>query len=165
MKQRYVVLLLAFSLLVAFRLSGSSIGMDWYFLYGEVESDPNLLIGSPQVIRSDEYAIETPWTVMESRVGFSQHNPFIGSGQNLILTDVPKVCLHFNTPQEKTINRMNIADAKRYLAEGHFSEGSMAPKIQACINYLEAGGGEVLITDPAHLPAAIRGETGTRLVP
>ena len=84
-----ILLLLAFSLLVAFRLSGSSIGMDWYFLYGEVESDPNLLIGSPQVIRSDEYAIETPWTVMESRVGFSQHNPFIGSGQNLILTDVP----------------------------------------------------------------------------
>ncbi len=82
-------LALLFTLLVAFRLSGTSIGLDWYFLYGEVESDPNLLSGNPRTIRSDEYAVETPWTVMESRVGFSQVNPFIGAGQNLILTDVP----------------------------------------------------------------------------
>lgn len=82
-------LALLFTLLVAFRLSGTSIGLDWYFLYGEVESDPNLLIGNPRAIRSDEYAVETPWTVMESRIDFSEHNPFIGSGQNLIMTDVP----------------------------------------------------------------------------
>jgi carbamate kinase len=63
-----------------------------------------------------------------------------------ILTDVPKVCLHFNTPQEKTIDRMTIAEAKRYLDEGHFPEGSMAPKIRAAIYFVEHSGHDTIIT-------------------
>ena len=70
----------------------------------------------------------------------------IGAYRFFILTDVPKVCLNFNTPQEKTINRMNIAEAKRYLAEGHFSEGSMAPKIRAAIYFVEHSGRDAIIT-------------------
>ncbi|RLD42641.1 MAG: carbamate kinase, partial [Bacteroidetes bacterium] len=53
-----------------------------------------------------------------------------------ILTDIPKVCLNFNTPQEKTLDRISIADAKRYLEEGQFGEGSMAPKIRAAIHFV-----------------------------
>jgi len=90
----------------------------------------------------------------------------IEAGLLVITTAVEKVALGWATPQQRWVDRLTLAEAKAYLAEGsHFAAGSMAPKIQACINYLEAGGGEVLITDPAHLPAAIRGETGTRLVP
>jgi len=90
----------------------------------------------------------------------------IEAGLLVITTAVEKVALGWGTPQQRWVDRLTLAEAKAYLAEGsHFAAGSMAPKIQACINYLEAGGGEVLITDPAHLPAAIRGETGTRLVP
>ncbi|MCX6234127.1 MAG: carbamate kinase [Bacteroidetes bacterium] len=63
-----------------------------------------------------------------------------------ILTDVPKVCLNFNTPQEKTIDRMSIAEAKRYLDEGHFPEGSMAPKIRAAIYFVEHSGQDTIIT-------------------
>lgn len=84
-----LLVLLVFSLLVANQLSGSSIGLNWFYLFGEVDSDSNLLIGYPRTIRSDEYSVETPWTIMESRVGFRETNPFIGLGQNLILTDVP----------------------------------------------------------------------------
>jgi len=64
-----------------------------------------------------------------------------------ILTDVPKVCLNFNTPQEKTIDRMSISEAKRYLEEGQFAEGSMAPKIRAAIHFIERSGKDTIVTD------------------
>ncbi len=64
-----------------------------------------------------------------------------------ILTDVPKVCLNFNTPQEKTIDRMSISEAKKYLEEGQFAEGSMAPKIRAAIHFIERSGKDTIITD------------------
>jgi carbamate kinase len=68
-----------------------------------------------------------------------------------ILTDVPKVYLNFNTPQEKSIDRMNIAEAKQYLEEGHFSEGSMAPKIRAAIYFVEHSGRDAIITQTTRL--------------
>jgi carbamate kinase len=64
-----------------------------------------------------------------------------------ILTDVPKVCINFNTPQEETIDRMNIAQAKTYLKEGQFPEGSMAPKIRAAIHFVERSGKDTIVTD------------------
>ncbi|MBU2651556.1 MAG: carbamate kinase [Bacteroidetes bacterium] len=63
-----------------------------------------------------------------------------------ILTDIPKVCINFNTPQEKSIDRMTIAEARRYLEEGHFAEGSMAPKIRAAIQFVENSGKDTIIT-------------------
>ena len=61
---------------------------------------------------------------------------------------------------------MTLAEAKRYLAEGtHFARGSMAPKIQAIIWYLEAGGKQALITNPENIGRALRGETGTWITP
>ena len=65
-----------------------------------------------------------------------------------ILTDVPKVCLNFNTPQEKTIDKMSIAEAKQYLKEGQFGAGSMGPKIQAAINFIVRSGKDAIITVP-----------------
>lgn len=75
----------------------------------------------------------------------------VGAYRFFILTDVPKVCLNFNTPQEQTIDRMNIAEAKRYLAEGHFSEGSMAPKIRAAIYFVEHSGRDAIVTQTTKL--------------
>lgn len=68
-----------------------------------------------------------------------------------ILTDVPKVCLNFNTPQEKPLDKMTIAEAKRYLDEGHFGEGSMAPKVQAAISFVERSGKDTVITESKFL--------------
>jgi carbamate kinase len=83
----------------------------------------------------------------------------------LIATAVEKAALNYNKPDQKWIDRMTVAEAKKYFAEGHFHKGSMGPKIQACLWYLEAGGKEALITDPANIARALRGETGTRIVP
>ena len=54
-----------------------------------------------------------------------------------------------------------MAQAKQYLKEGHFAPGSMKPKVEAIVEFLEAGGKEALITDPPHLVAALEGKTGT----
>jgi carbamate kinase len=83
----------------------------------------------------------------------------------LISTAVEKVYLNFKTPNQQPIDLMTVTEAKKYLKEGHFARGSMEPKIRAIIQYLEAGGALAIITDPDHITAALRGETGTRVVP
>jgi carbamate kinase len=82
----------------------------------------------------------------------------------LISTAVEKVALNFGKPNEKWLDRMTLAEAKGYLAEGtHFAKGSMAPKIQAIIWFLENGGKQALITNPENIGRALNGETGTRI--
>ena len=84
----------------------------------------------------------------------------------LISTAVEKVALNFGKPDQKWIDRMTLAEAKQYLSEGtHFAKGSMAPKIQAIVWYLEAGGKQAIITNPENIGRALRGETGTLIVP
>lgn len=82
----------------------------------------------------------------------------------IISTAVEKVYLNFGKPDQKAIDRMTVADAKRYIQEGHFAPGSMLPKIKAVVQFLEGGGKEAIITDPAHLAEAVAGRTGTRII-
>ena len=86
----------------------------------------------------------------------------IGAGTLYILTDVPKVYLNFRKPGEKALDVITVAEAKQYLSEGHFSEGSMAPKVRAGILFVENGGGQCVITEAGELdnPAC-----GTRIIP
>ena len=84
----------------------------------------------------------------------------------LIATAVEKVAINFGKPNQQWLDKITLAEAKQYLAEGiHFAKGSMAPKIQAVVRYLEAGGKEALITNPENIGRALKGETGTRIVP
>ncbi len=83
----------------------------------------------------------------------------------LISTAVEKVYLNYGKPDQKAIDRMTVAEAKQYMAEGHFAKGSMLPKIQAIIWFLEAGGKQAIITNPENIERALRGETGTLIVP
>ena len=85
----------------------------------------------------------------------------IGADEFYILTDVPKVYLNFKKPNEKALDTITVAEAKQYLEEGHFTEGSMAPKIRAAIYFVESGGAECIITEAGQLgnPAC-----GTRIV-
>lgn len=83
----------------------------------------------------------------------------------LISTAVEKVALRFNQPGQQWLDRITLAEARQYLAEGHFAKGSMEPKIRAIISYLENGGGEALVTNPENLERALAGQTGTRIVP
>jgi len=83
----------------------------------------------------------------------------------IVLTSVPQVVRDFGTPQEAPLPRLGVAEARRLLAEGQFPPGSMGPKIRAAVKFVEATGQRVLVTDIEHLPAALRGDGGTTLVP
>jgi len=83
----------------------------------------------------------------------------------LISTAVEQVALNFGTPEQEWVDQFTLAEVKERLAEGgHFAEGSMAPKMRAVVQFLEAGGKEALITNPQNLERAMDGETGTRIV-
>jgi carbamate kinase len=82
----------------------------------------------------------------------------------VISTAVERVALHFNQPNQRWLDRLTLAEARQYLAEGHFHKGSMGPKIEAIISYLERGGRQALITNPENLSRALAGATGTWIV-
>jgi carbamate kinase len=88
----------------------------------------------------------------------------IGADMLVISTAVEKVCLDFGKPTQRPLGSMTTAQARQYMAEGHFQAGSMLPKIQASLQFIEHGGREALITSPAQLSAALEGNTGTRII-
>lgn len=83
----------------------------------------------------------------------------------LISTGVEKVALNFNTPAQKDLDRVTAADMKRYKDEGQFAPGSMKPKIEAVLEFLDAGGQYAIITNPENIARALAAETGTHIVP
>ncbi len=88
----------------------------------------------------------------------------IGADLLLISTSIDRVALDFGTERERWVDHLTLAQAKRYLSEGtHFRPGSMAPKIDAVIRFLEGGGEEALITTPQNIRAALSGDAGTRI--
>jgi carbamate kinase len=89
----------------------------------------------------------------------------LGAEVLVLTTGVEKAYLDYGKPGQKALDAMTVADAKRYMAEGHFKPGSMLPKVQAIIEFLEGGGRQAIITDPEHLVAALEGRGGTRVTP
>jgi len=85
----------------------------------------------------------------------------VGATQLLILTDVAQVALDFRKPTQRNLAHMTPAEARGYLAAGYFAKGSMGPKVQAALDFVEAGGRQAIITQLFRLPAALAGETGT----
>ncbi|NBA00722.1 carbamate kinase [Erysipelothrix rhusiopathiae] len=80
----------------------------------------------------------------------------------IILTAVDRVCIHYNTPQQEELATMNVAEAKQYIKEGHFAPGSMLPKIEACLDFVEhASEGQALVTSLVRAKDALAGVTGT----
>lgn len=89
----------------------------------------------------------------------------LGAEMLLISTAVDRVAIHFNQPEQRWLDRLTVAEARRYQAEGHFLAGSMGPKIQAMIDFVDATGGHGIITDPPHIVRSLSGEGGTWVVP
>ena len=89
----------------------------------------------------------------------------LGAEIFVISTAVDQVSLFFGTPEQRDLDRMTVAEAKQYLDEGHFAPGSMKPKIEAAVDFLEHGGRRVIITRPRLLEEAIHGLAGTHIVP
>ena len=88
----------------------------------------------------------------------------LGASVFILSTSVDKVAVNFGRPNQRDLDQMTVAEARRYLEEGHFAPGSMRPKIESAIDFLEHGGKRVIVTQPHHLEEAIRGEAGTHIV-
>jgi carbamate kinase len=82
----------------------------------------------------------------------------------IVLTAEPQVYTHFNTPQQSALSAVTLDEIRQLQAEGHFPPGSMGPKIEAAIHFLEQGGRRALITDPDSLPRAMEGSAGTHII-
>ncbi len=81
----------------------------------------------------------------------------------IILTAIERVFLNFNKPDQREIAAMTVEEARKHLADGQFPPGSMGPKIRAAVEFIEAGGREVLITKDTHLKSALINRSGTRI--
>lgn len=83
----------------------------------------------------------------------------------VILMPEPRVYTHFGTEKQKALGRITLSEITDHLAEGHFPPGSIGPKVNAAIAFVQRGGREAIITSPDCLPAALEGDEGTTVVP
>jgi carbamate kinase len=133
-----------------------------------VESDTVVVAaggGGIPVIRKPDGSLRPRPAVIDKDTASCLLAKELGATVLVFSTDVDKVALNLGTSQQKDIDCMTVAECRRYLEEGHFAVGSMQPKIEAALEFLEAGGEEVIITQPHHLGEAMRGGQGTRIVP
>ena len=88
----------------------------------------------------------------------------LGADALLILTDVPKAYVHYGTPQQTALDTVTASQMRAYAAEGHFRAGSMGPKVEACLRFVDAGG-ESVIASLVDVGPAMAGKAGTHIVP
>lgn len=121
--------------------------------------------GGIPVVRNEDGDLIGAAAVIDKDYASSLLARAINADLFVISTAVEKVAINYGKPDQKWIDRLTLAEAKKLLEEGsHFAKGSMAPKIQAILWYLEAGGKQALITNPENIGRALRGETGTWIV-
>jgi carbamate kinase len=121
--------------------------------------------GGIPVVRRPDGDLEGVAAVIDKDRASSLLAAGLGAELLVISTAVEKVALRYGTPEQQWVDRLTVSQAKRYLAEGvHFAKGSMAPKVEAAVAYLERGGREAIITNPENVERALAGETGTHIV-
>ncbi len=121
--------------------------------------------GGIPVVRDERGELKGTYAVIDKDLASSALAQTLRADLLVISTGVEKVALNFNKPNQRTLDVLTLQEAKGYIAEGHFGVGSMLPKIEAAVDFVQMGGPQALITDPANLLRAIRGETGTRIIP
>jgi carbamate kinase len=121
--------------------------------------------GGIPVVRSDTGELRGAFAVIDKDRASSLIAQTLRADLFVISTGVEKVALHFNQPTQRALDQMTLREARQYMAEGHFAPGSMLPKIEAAYEFVQMGGPLAIITDPPNLARALRGETGTRIVP
>ncbi len=99
--------------------------------------------------------------VIDKDLASSKLGEQVGADILLIATDVEKVALHYGKPNQRFLERVSISEAKKYLNEGHFPPGSMGPKVEAVINFLEKGGKRAIITSIEKIKDALEEKAGT----
>ncbi len=121
--------------------------------------------GGVPVIRNEQGELRGTFAVIDKDRASSLLAQELRADLLVISTGVEKCALDFKKPTQRTLDQMTLAEARQYIAEGHFAPGSMLPKIEAAVEFVQMGGPMAIITDPANLARALRGETGTRVVP
>ena len=119
--------------------------------------------GGVPVIRNEQGAFEGVEAVIDKDLGSSLLARKLGADTFIISTSVDAVYLNFGKKDQKPIRRAKLSEIKRYMKEGHFKPGSMLPKIEAIIEFLEDGGEKAIITSPDNLLRAVKGEAGTTI--
>ncbi len=119
--------------------------------------------GGIPVIRDDQGNLVGTAAVIDKDLASGLLASRIGAKDLIISTAIENVALHFGKPEEQRLSKLSLDDARRYLAEGHFAPGSMKPKIETAIRFLEHGGKRVIITCPEVIVEAVRGERGTTI--
>lgn len=121
--------------------------------------------GGIPVIRDEKGDLKGVNAVIDKDRGTSLLASGLKADLFMISTGVEKVSINFGKPDQKDLARMTLAEARQYMKEGHFKPGSMYPKIEAIVDFIEKGGPQAVITDPPNIGRALRGETGTLIVP
>ncbi|MCK4271762.1 carbamate kinase [bacterium] len=119
--------------------------------------------GGIPVVRDEQGRLTGAAAVIDKDYASSLLGAAIGAELLLISTSVDHVYVNFGRPDQKIISHMTIREAEAFLKEDQFAPGSMEPKIKAAIQFLQKGGGQVIITSPERIVEAIRGKAGTRI--
>ncbi len=117
--------------------------------------------GGVPVFRHRDKHLEAIEAVIDKDLASALLASDIGADAYFIVTDVPKAYINFRKPGEKALDRITLKEAKKYYDEGHFTAGSMGPKILAAMNFVENGGVEAIITEASQLE---KDNCGTRIV-
>lgn len=117
--------------------------------------------GGIPIIRNEEGDLEGVEAVIDKDLGSSLLGRTLGADTFIILTGVDSAYLNFGKKEQKPIRYATLKEMRRYLDEGHFQPGSMGPKVEAVIEFLEGGGRKAIITSPENLMKSLRGEAGT----
>lgn len=120
--------------------------------------------GGIPVVQDEEGNLVGVEAVIDKDLASSLLARGIGADLLLVSTGVEKVAINFNKPDRRWLDRMTVAEAKKHYANDQFDRGSMGPKIQAVIEFIEGGGQTGLITNPENIGRALAGETGTFIV-
>ncbi len=121
--------------------------------------------GGIPVVRNQDGDLEGVAAVIDKDYASALLAQSIDADLFLISTAVEHVYLNFGQPDQEPIEEMTVTEAKQYIEEGHFAEGSMLPKMKAIVWFLEQGGREAIITTPENISRALKGESGTRIIP
>ena len=120
--------------------------------------------GGIPVVEDEEGNLTGVEAVIDKDLAASLLARGIGADLLMVSTGVEKVAINFNKPNRQWLDHMTVAEAKKHFADDQFDRGSMGPKIQAVIEFLEGGGSTGLITNPPNIGRALAGETGTFIV-
>ncbi len=121
--------------------------------------------GGIPVVRTEQGSLRGAYAVIDKDRASSLLAQILRADLFVISTGVEKVSLNFNKPDQIDLDELTIEQAQRYMEAGHFGKGSMLPKIEAVVDFVRMGGPQAVITDPPNLVRALRGETGTRIIP